>query len=146
MPAPAGRLLRLVQPRAPMKGETRVCVGSHVVQSLRVSHNPQAQGIQSNSTLYRLFSQDIELTFNSSHTPQLPPTSFSTIHSVPLPQTCFQMFSPVFHNPFLLFRASFYLPGQYMHISQNPRQPRDQYLVRMRLFLPQASLSHITSS
>lgn len=66
--------------------------------SLSVFHvTPQSQGSQSSSTLPWLFSRDTELTFNISHTLQLPPTSFPATHSVSPPKPCFPT------EPFLLF-------------------------------------------
>lgn len=41
IPVLAGRLGELVQSHSPVKGATEYMSGSHVVQSLQISHNPQ---------------------------------------------------------------------------------------------------------
>lgn len=60
------------------------------------------------------------------------------------PKSCCQteasLLVSVFPFPFKLFKRLFLFEQAIMHILQNPKQPKD-YTMKMRLFLPQFSLS-----
>ena len=60
------------------------------------------------------------------------------------PKSCCQteasLLVSIFPFPFKLFKRLFLFEQAIMHILQNPKQPKD-YTMKMRLFLPQLSLS-----
>lgn len=119
--------------------------GSHVVQSLQISHNPQPSGIQSNFTLHRLFSQDSKLAISASLAPCRGPNIFLHHSCSTSPKTCYQTEPSSFpHFSSLLFFSNecFCLSRQYTLVTKSDWSKnctiRSFYLPQPRLSLPGA--------